>query len=118
MNCTIHTAPHAARLATTANMAVTPWLQPECSAMSPTMPTTTVDRIMPARVRPTNGAIWRRNDGLPLTPQTHRRFSSNDGTIPAAVATTLAGAGRIVPLATSTVRMLMLVVVATTEVAA
>ena len=51
----------------------------------------------------------------PVLFQTHRRLSSNDGTVPAAVATTLAHPGAITRPATSTPRTVRLTVVETAD---
>ncbi len=80
--------------------------------------TSTVDSARPANVSDTNGSTWRRKDGRPLWFHTHRRLSSNDGNVPARVAITFAETGRIAPLAISAASVSMLVIVATTDVAA
>lgn len=53
-----------------------------------------------------------------MRPHTHRRFSSNEGTVPAAVATRLAQPGLRVRVATSAPSTTRLVVVAMPETVA
>lgn len=54
--------------------------------------TASVDTTRPANDRVQNGATWRRSERCDWSNQTQRRLSSKDGTVPTAVATTLASA--------------------------
>ena len=63
------------------------------------------------------GVTWRRTDRWERSHQTHRRFSSKDGTVPTAVATTLATTASTPRRPTSIPRMVRLVAVATPDTA-
>ena len=79
--------------------------------------TATVESNSPANDNAQNGTISAATERSPVLCHTHRRLSSNDGTVPTAVATTLAHAGDAVRVATSTPSTVRLVTVAIPETA-
>ena len=66
--------------------------QPRLRSMvrAETARTVRVEITRPAKDNVQNGATWRSTDRCDRSNQTQRRFSSNDGTVPTAVASTLA----------------------------
>ena len=86
-----------------------------CAAASPTA---AVESARPASASAANGTTWASRARRPVTDQTQRRLSSNDGTVPTAVATTLAAAAPTPTTPTSRPNVTRLVVVATPETAA
>ena len=116
-NCATHSEPKAATLASsTATVRPKAW-KPMFVAHRAARLTNTVDRPRPANDIATNGTTWRETERSPVSPQTHRRFSSNEGTVPIAVATTLAQpAGRVL-VATNSPSTARLVVVAIADTA-
>ena len=65
----------------------------------------------PAKDSVQNGVTWRRTDRCDWSNQTQRRFSSKEGTVPTAVASTLARTASTPKTPTSTPRMVRLVAV-------
>jgi hypothetical protein len=55
--------------------------------------TAALDRPRPAKDRAQKGTTWARTERGPAVAQTQRRLSSNEGTVPNAVAATLANTG-------------------------
>jgi hypothetical protein len=74
-----------------------------------------VERARPANDRTAKGITSESKEGSPLLCHTQRRFSSNDGTVPAAVATTFAHPAASPSTPTRIPSNIRLVVVATTE---
>jgi len=79
--------------------------------------TATVDTTSPEADSATKGSTWRATDRGPVARHTHRRLSSKDGTVPTAVATTLAAVAGVPTSPTSTARVTRLVDVATSDTA-
>src|SRR5438270_8197676 len=77
--------------------------------------TATVDRASPANDSAQKGPISPSSERLPVRRQTHRRLSSNDGTVPAAVAMTFAQPAGTAAVNTSAPSTAMLTAVETTE---
>jgi hypothetical protein len=73
--------------------------------------TAKVDSPRPTKESVQNGPISADRDRRPCLRQTQRRFSSNDGTVPTAVAITLAHPGVTVLRATRTARTVRLMLV-------
>ncbi len=82
------------------------------------MLTAKVERARPENDRAQNGPTSAHSERRPDLPQTQRRLSSKEGTVPTAVAMTLAQPAVVVPVATSTPRMVRLTEVAMAETAA
>ena len=80
--------------------------------------TASVERARPANESVQNGPISASSERRPVRPQTQRRFSSNDGTVPTAVATTLAHPAASVAVATRPPSTHMLTPVEMTETVA
>ena len=74
-----------------------------------------MDSARPANDSTQNGPTSPRSERVPVLRQTHRRLSSNDGTVPTAVAITLARPAGIALAVTRTPSTVMLVTVATIE---
>jgi hypothetical protein len=91
---------------------------PACVAQVAAPLTASVDRARPANESTQNGSTSAPNDRRPDLPHTHRRFSSKDGTVPTAVATTLAQPSGIDPVATSAPSTVRLTVVEISETVA
>ena len=116
-NCTTQSEPKAARLAPwTISVRIAPSM-PRASTKSAVRETVSVDRARPVNDSTQNGTTCPPIELRPCWRQTHRRFSSNDGTVPIAVATTLAQPGAIVRVDTSRPSTTRLVVVATIDTA-
>jgi hypothetical protein len=100
--CTIQSDPKVAMLA--ASTAIVRPVVPSWAlvAQAAARLTASVDKPSPAKESAQNGPISASTDRWPVRPQTQRRFSSNDGTVPSAVAVTLAQAALMAPVATST----------------
>jgi hypothetical protein len=79
--------------------------------------TAKVETTRPARDNEQNGVTCRSSARGDWSNQTQRRLSSKDGTVPTAVATTLARAALTPTRPTSTPRTVRLVTVATPETA-
>ncbi len=73
--------------------------------------TVSVEITRPANESVQNGVIWRRTDRCEWSNQTQRRFSSKDGTVPTAVASTLATTASTPKMPTRTPRTVRLVTV-------
>lgn len=79
--------------------------------------TASVDSTSPPNESTQNGTTSEASDRRPRRPHTQRRFSSNDGTVPTAVATTLDHAAGAANPPTSTPSTTRLVVVDTSDTA-
>jgi hypothetical protein len=79
--------------------------------------TVNVESTRPAKDSVQNGATWRRTDRCDWSNQTQRRLSSNDGTVPTAVASTLATTASTPNSPTRTPRTVRLVTVEMPETA-
>lgn len=73
--------------------------------------TAAVDRTRVTAERAVKGPTSRRTERGPERPQTQRRLSSKEGTVPTAVATTLAHAADMAPVATSSPKTIRLTAV-------
>src|SRR5207245_2331078 len=101
-NCTSHSEPKAATFAASTATVVEAASSPVDAAQRAASATATVESTSPAKVSVQNGPISLTTDRRPFLPHTHRRLSSNDGPMPALVATTLAHPAASAPVATST----------------
>lgn len=77
--------------------------------------TVRVERARPANDSPQKGTTWPASERRPQNDQTHRRFSSNDGTVPMAVAARLAAMAGVAKTPTRTPRTVRLVAVEIAE---
>jgi hypothetical protein len=92
------------------------WAQwPQPPVCPETHPTATVDTSSPAKDRAEKGTIWPISDRRSRRAQTHRRLSSKDGTVPTAVASTLADTAGMPTSPTRMNRTIRLIVVATAD---
>jgi hypothetical protein len=79
--------------------------------------TARLETTRPVKERATNGRTWRPQARRPAWAQTQRRLSSNEGTVPTAVAATLAAPPREWRTPTTTPSTARLVAVETPETA-
>src|SRR5439155_15976507 len=97
--CAIHSAANVPTLAASTTTVLPNVLAPIADAQLAAPTTARVDSPRPANDSAQNGPISARTDRGPRLRHTQRRFSSNDGTVPAAVAKTFAQPGDAEPVA-------------------
>jgi hypothetical protein len=84
-NCRAQRAPYEATLASSTAEVCS--RRDDVAVAAPAKCTATLDTNRPVKARAQKGTTWRTNDGRPARDQTQRRLSSNEGTVPTAVAT-------------------------------
>ena len=110
---TTHSDPKATTLAASTATVWTAWLR--SAVWADARPTATDDTARPVNDSVQKGTTCPATERRPVTPHTHRRLSSNDGTVPTAVATTLATTAGVPTRPTSTPRTTRLVTVDTSD---
>src|SRR5262249_40940630 len=114
-NWSTHSVPYAPTFAAITTAVRARAGQLRSAAHAPARWTVSVERARPANDRAVKGITSQSKEGSRLLPHTQRRFSSNDGTVPAAVATTFAHPAGRPSTPTRSPSKVRLVAVATAE---